>query len=154
MNSVENLTEQMKKLNTEDQIKIVKQILNHLDYTKANSDELVVKDVEATYNSITKNEMQQDSKTENQKKIGSRKKSAFFYKHELVNDILKLPDEKAKKLYLIFNPIIKGLTKEENKKQNWKDDFRKISIWKNDDFEYIQDGFNKWKIEEFGLIAQ
>ena len=44
---------------------------------------------------------------------------------------------------------MKEFIKEKGKSVDWKDDFRNISIWKNDNFDEIQKEFNKWKIEGF-----
>jgi hypothetical protein len=44
---------------------------------------------------------------------------------------------------------MKEFVTENNGTGNWKDDFKNISVWKDDDFDEIQKGFSQWKIAEF-----
>ena len=71
------------------------------------------------------------------------------YKQKLINDITQMPDEQVKKLYLIFQMIMKEFKIDKDTNNNWKEDFKSISVWTNDNFDEIQKGFNQWKIEEF-----
>lgn len=71
------------------------------------------------------------------------------YKQKLINDIVQMPEEQLKKLYLIFQMIRKEFVQEKDENNNWEDDFKSISVWQNDDFDEIQKGFNKWQIEKF-----
>ncbi len=69
-----------------------------------------------------------------------------------MTDIAQMPQEQVKKLYLIFQMIKREFIKEKDRKDNWKEDFKNISVWENDNFDEIQKGFNRWKMEEFLLI--
>jgi len=71
------------------------------------------------------------------------------YKQKLINDITQMPEGQVKKLYLIFQMIMKEFKIEKDTNNNWKEDFKSISVWTNDNFDEIQKGFNQWKIEEF-----
>ena len=71
------------------------------------------------------------------------------YKQKLITDITQMPEEQVKKLYLIFQMIMKEFKIEKDTNSNWKEDFKSISVWTNDNFDEIQKGFNQWKIEEF-----
>lgn len=71
------------------------------------------------------------------------------YKQKLINDITQMPEEQVKKLYLISQMIMKEFKIEKDTNNNWKEDFKNISVWTNDNFDEIQKGFNQWKIEEF-----
>jgi len=71
------------------------------------------------------------------------------YKQKLITDITQMPEEQVKKLYLIFQMIMKEFKIEKDTNSNWKEDFKSISVWANDNFDEIQKGFNQWKIEEF-----
>ncbi|MBC8228480.1 hypothetical protein H8E77_02895 [bacterium] len=71
------------------------------------------------------------------------------YKQKLINDITQMPDEQVKKLYLIFQMIMKEFKIDKDTNNNWKEDFKSISVWTNDNFDEIQKKFNQWKIEEF-----
>lgn len=74
------------------------------------------------------------------------------YKEKLMSDIAQMPEEQLKKLYVIFQIIRREFIQEKDRNNNWKEDFRSISVWENDNFDEIQKGFSRWKIEEFQLI--
>lgn len=71
------------------------------------------------------------------------------YKEKLMSDIAQMPEEQLKKFYVIFQLINREFIQEKERSNNWKEDFRSISVWENDNFDEIQKGFSKWKIEEF-----
>jgi len=71
------------------------------------------------------------------------------YKQKLLNEITQMPEEQLKKFYLVFQMIMKEFKIEKDTVNNWKKDFKNISVWKTDNFNEIQKGFNPWKIEEF-----
>lgn len=71
------------------------------------------------------------------------------YKQKLLNEIMQMPEEQLKKFYLIFQTIMKEFKIEKDNDNNWKKDFKNISVWKTDNFAEIQERFNQWKIEEF-----
>jgi hypothetical protein len=71
------------------------------------------------------------------------------YKEKLMSDIAQMPEEQLKKLYVIFQIIRREFIQEKDRNNNWKEDFRSISVWENDNFDEIQKGFSRWKIEEF-----
>jgi len=71
------------------------------------------------------------------------------YKEKLMSDIAQMPEEQLKKLYVIFQIIRKEFIQEKDRNSSWKEDFRSISVWENDNFDEIQKGFSRWKIEEF-----
>jgi len=64
------------------------------------------------------------------------------YKQKLINDITQMPDEQVNKLYLIFQ-MMKKFRIEKDTNNNWKEDFKSISVWTNDNFDEIQKGFNQ-----------
>jgi len=64
------------------------------------------------------------------------------YKQKLINDITQMPDEQVNKLYLIFQ-MMKKFKIEKDTNNNWKEDFKSISVWTNDNFDEIQKGFNQ-----------
>jgi hypothetical protein len=72
------------------------------------------------------------------------------YKEKLMSDIAQMPDEQLKKLYVIFQIIRREFIQEKDRTNNWQEDFRSISVWENDNFDEIQKGFSRWKIEELG----
>lgn len=67
------------------------------------------------------------------------------YKEKLMSDIAQMPEEQLKKLYVIFQIIRKEFIQEKDRNNNWKEDFRSISVWEDDNFDEIQKGFSKWK---------
>ncbi|MBC8180338.1 hypothetical protein H8E88_04355 [candidate division KSB1 bacterium] len=69
------------------------------------------------------------------------------YKEKLVDDISLLNDEQARKFYHFFQLIKKEFLAVQN--NDWKKDFKNISVWKDDNFDQIKEGFKNWKIEEF-----
>lgn len=71
------------------------------------------------------------------------------YKQKFLNDISELPEEQVRKFYLLFHLMIKEFINEKNGNGDWQEDFKNISVWKNDNFDEIQKGFSRWKIEEF-----
>jgi len=71
------------------------------------------------------------------------------YKEKLMSDIAQMPEEQLKKLYVIFQIIRREFIQEKDRNSSWKEDFRSISVWENDNFDEIQKGFSRWKIEEF-----
>jgi len=71
------------------------------------------------------------------------------YKEKLMSDIAQMPEEQLKKLYFIFQIIRREFIQEKDRNSSWKEDFRSISVWENDNFDEIQKGFSRWKIEEF-----
>jgi hypothetical protein len=71
------------------------------------------------------------------------------YKQKFLNEISELPEAQVKKFYLLFDLLMKEFVTENNGTGNWKDDFKNISVWKDDDFDEIQKGFSQWKIAEF-----
>jgi len=71
------------------------------------------------------------------------------YKQKLLNEITQMPEDQLKKFYLIFQMIMKEFNIEKDTVNNWKEDLKNISVWKTDNFNEIQEGFNQWKIEEF-----
>ena len=71
------------------------------------------------------------------------------YNQKLLNEITQMPDEQLKKFYLVFQMIMKEFKIEKDTVNNWKEDFKNISVWKTDNFNEIQEGFDPWKIEEF-----
>ncbi len=149
MKSVNDLVDKVMSLKSIDQLQIVEKILEHMDYQEVSNNVFVIKDTDATYHSHNQDKEMPAYSNSLKKRYESRQKSMLSYKQKFINDILKLPDEKAKKLYLIFNLIVKEFVRESKIDQNWKDDFKKISVWKNDDFDDIQNGFKRWNIEKF-----
>ncbi|MBC8385303.1 MAG: hypothetical protein H8E57_07270 [Candidatus Cloacimonetes bacterium] len=71
------------------------------------------------------------------------------YKQKLLDEIIQLPEQQLRKLYLIFQIFIKDFTLKKDTVSNWKEDFSSISAWETDNFNEIQKGLKKWKIEEF-----
>ncbi|RLD56453.1 MAG: hypothetical protein DRJ01_15240 [Bacteroidetes bacterium] len=71
------------------------------------------------------------------------------YKQKLLNEITQMPEDQLNKFYLIFQMIMKELKIEKDTVNNWKEDFENISVWKTDNFNETQEGFNQWKIKEF-----
>ncbi len=71
------------------------------------------------------------------------------YREKLLSDIANMPEEHLKKLYVIFQIIRKEFIQTKVRDNSWRDDFRSISVWENDNFDEIQKGFSRWKIEEF-----
>ena len=69
------------------------------------------------------------------------------YKEKLIDDISHLNDEQIKKIYHFFQVIKKEFLYIQN--DDWKKDFKNISVWKNDNFDQIEKGFKNWKIMEF-----
>lgn len=65
-----------------------------------------------------------------------------------MSDIAQMPEEQLKKLYVIFQIIRREFIQEKDRNSSWKEDFRSISVWENDNFDEIQKGFSRWKIEE------
>lgn len=49
----------------------------------------------------------------------------------------------------IIQWIKKKLILNNRKDESWKEDFKTISFWENDNFDEVQKGFSKWKIGEF-----
>ena len=70
-------------------------------------------------------------------------------KEKLMDDISQLNDEQIRKFYHFFQAIKKELFAMQNKNNSWKEDFKKISVWREDDFEQIEKGFKNWQITEF-----
>jgi hypothetical protein len=58
-------------------------------------------------------------------------------------------DEQIRRFYHFFQAIKKELFPVQNKNNSWKEDFKKISVWKDDDFGEIEKGFKNWQITEF-----
>jgi len=71
------------------------------------------------------------------------------YKEKLMSDIAQMPEEQLKKIYVIFQIIRREFIQEKDRNNNWKEDFKNISVWENDNFDEIQKGFSRWRIEEF-----
>ena len=61
------------------------------------------------------------------------------FKEKLIDEISQLNDVQIRKFYHFFQMIKKELLSVQNK--NWKEDFRRISVWKEDDFDQIEEGF-------------
>ncbi len=70
------------------------------------------------------------------------------YKQKLINEITQMPEEQLEKIYSIFQMMKKPNRKKETG-NNWKKDFKNISVWKTDNFDEIQERFNQWKVEKF-----
>ncbi len=58
------------------------------------------------------------------------------YKEKLMNDILNLDEEQTRKFYHFFQMIKREFLS--TKKNDWKNDFRNISVWKDDNFDQIE----------------
>lgn len=69
------------------------------------------------------------------------------YKEKLMEDISQLNEEQVRKFYHFFQVIKKEFLLVH--KNDWKKDFRNISVWENDNFDKIEEGFKNWKITEF-----
>ena len=65
------------------------------------------------------------------------------YKQKLLNEITQMPEDQLKKFYLIFQMIMKEFNIEKDTVNNWKEDLKNISVWKTDNFNEIQEGFNQ-----------
>jgi hypothetical protein len=48
-----------------------------------------------------------------------------------------------------FQVLKRELVLKSEKKDDWKEDFRKISVWEEDNFDQIREEFSNWKIEKF-----
>ena len=59
-----------------------------------------------------------------------------------------MPNEHLKKFSVIFQIIRKEFIQVIEKSNTWKQDFKNISVWENDNFDEIEKGFSRWKIEE------
>lgn len=71
------------------------------------------------------------------------------YKQKFINEISELPEEQVRKFYLLFHILITEFVKGNNEAGNWKEDFKSISVWENDNFDEILKGFKQWQITEF-----
>lgn len=71
------------------------------------------------------------------------------YKEKLMHDISLLSNDQAKIFYSLFQVLKRELVLKSEKKDDWKDDFRKISVWEEDNFDQIREEFSNWKIEKF-----
>lgn len=69
------------------------------------------------------------------------------YKEKLMDDISHLNDEQVRKFYHFFQMIKKEFLYVQN--DDWKKDFKNISVWENDNFDQIEEGFKNWEIAEF-----
>ena len=69
------------------------------------------------------------------------------FKEKLMDDISKLNEEQVRKLYHFFQVVKKEILLVP--KDDWKEDFKNISVWENDVFDQIEEGFKNWKITEF-----
>jgi hypothetical protein len=63
-----------------------------------------------------------------------------------------MPNEHLKKLYVIFKIIRRELIQTKEKNDTWREDFKNIFVWENDNFDGIQKGFSRWKIEDIERI--
>lgn len=71
------------------------------------------------------------------------------YKEKLMHDISLLSNDQAKIFYSLFQVLKRELVLKSEKKDDWKEDFRKISVWEEDNFDQIREEFSNWKIEKF-----
>ena len=69
------------------------------------------------------------------------------YKEKLIDDISQLNENQVRKFYHFYQVIKKEFLSVN--KNNWREDFKNISTWKNDNFDQIEKGFKNWKIQEF-----
>ncbi len=69
------------------------------------------------------------------------------YKEKLMEDISQLNDVQVRKLYHLFQVFKKEFLYVQN--NDWKTDFKNISVWEKDDFDKIEKGFKNWKIAKF-----
>jgi hypothetical protein len=51
--------------------------------------------------------------------------------------------------YSLFQVLRKELESKSGKSDDWKEDFKKISVWEDDNFDEIRKDFVNWKIETF-----
>ncbi|MBN2011406.1 hypothetical protein JW960_18890 [candidate division KSB1 bacterium] len=71
------------------------------------------------------------------------------YREKLIDDISHLSDDQAKKFYTFFQILKKEFVSKPNSNDDWKNDFKKITVWTDDNFDEIRKGFNHWPIDEF-----
>ena len=71
------------------------------------------------------------------------------YKEKLLNEISQLDDAQMRKFYHFFQVLKKEfLSAPEG---DWQKELRNISVWKDDNFDEIAEGFKNWQIREFSI---
>ena len=72
------------------------------------------------------------------------------YRTRLISEIKQMPEIEVKKIYELIHFLTRRFnSKEAYSKGDWRDDFRSISVWEDDNFGEIERGMRNWKIEKF-----